>query len=37
MIRNIRGMISAPREMSDRAQAGRVHKFDGSDGRTLEP
>ena len=27
MIRNIRGMILATWEMSDRVQAGRVHKF----------
>ena len=34
MIRNIRGMISAARGMSDRLQAGRVHKFARSDSRT---
>jgi hypothetical protein len=36
MIRNMRGMISAGREMSDRIQAGRMHKFARLDGRTPE-
>jgi hypothetical protein len=31
MIRNIRGMISAAREVSVRVQVGRVHKFARSD------
>ena len=31
MIRNMRGMISATGEMSDRVQAGRMRKFARSD------
>jgi hypothetical protein len=37
MIRNIRGMISAGREMIDRVQSGRVQEFARLDGRTPEP
>ena len=37
MIRNIRGMILATWEMSDRVQAGRVHKFARSQRRPPEP
>ena len=36
MIRNMRGMILAVREMNNGVQAGRVHKFARSEGRTPE-
>ena len=37
MIRNIRGMILAAEGMSDRVQAGRLHKFARSRRRPPEP